>query len=122
MAESADRQARRESLERELQNVRGIIRALREAVGNTPEQAEAVFQLERAEERECCAPRFAETPFSPHFPVRPDGAYHQWRRVPPGELSIAPVADERFGRATDWAGALSLTQFHLAEVMVWASS
>ena len=37
--------------------------------------------------------------------VRPDGAYHQWRRVPPGELSIAPVADERFGRATDWAGA-----------------
>jgi hypothetical protein len=52
MAESADRQARRESLERELQNVRGIIRALREAVGNTPEQNEAVFQLERAEERE----------------------------------------------------------------------
>src|SRR4051794_467847 len=30
----------------------------------------------------------------PHFPVRPDGAYHQWRRVPPGELSIAPVADD----------------------------
>jgi hypothetical protein len=52
MAESADRQARRESLERELQNVRGIIRALREAVGTTPEQNEAVFQLERAEERE----------------------------------------------------------------------
>src|SRR4051812_10106678 len=42
---------------------------------------------------------------SPYFLVRPDGAYHQWRRVPPGELSIAPVADERFGRATDWAGA-----------------
>ena len=52
MAESADRQARRESLERELQNVRSIIRALREVVGTTPEQAEAVFQLERAEERE----------------------------------------------------------------------
>jgi hypothetical protein len=51
MAESADRQARRESLERELQNVRSIIRALREAVGTTPEQNEAVFQLERAEER-----------------------------------------------------------------------
>src|SRR3954454_4499628 len=42
---------------------------------------------------------------NPHSPVRPDGAYHRWRRVPPGELSIAPVADERFGRATDWAGA-----------------
>jgi hypothetical protein len=52
MAESADRQARRESLERELQNVRSIIGALREAVGTTPEQNEAVFQLERAEERE----------------------------------------------------------------------
>ena len=52
MAESADRQARRESLERELQNVRSIIRALREAVRTTPEQNEAVFQLERAEERE----------------------------------------------------------------------
>jgi len=52
MAGSAGRQARRESLERELQNVRSIIRALREAVGTTPEQAEAVFQLERAEERE----------------------------------------------------------------------
>ena len=52
MAESADRQARRESLERELQNVRSIIRALREAVGTTPEKTEAVFQLERAEERE----------------------------------------------------------------------
>ena len=52
MAESADRQAWRESLERELQNVRSIIRALREAVGTTPEQTEAVFQLERAEERE----------------------------------------------------------------------
>ena len=52
LAESADRQARRESLERELQNVRSMIRALREAVGTTPEQNEAVFQLERAEERE----------------------------------------------------------------------
>ena len=52
MAESAERQARRESLERELQNVRRIIRALREAVGTTPEQTEAVSQLERAEERE----------------------------------------------------------------------
>jgi hypothetical protein len=28
------------------------------------------------------------------FAVRPDGADHQWRRVPPRELSIALVADE----------------------------
>ena len=39
------------------------------------------------------------------FVVRPDGADHQWRRVPPRELSIALVADERFGRVTDWIEA-----------------
>ena len=38
--------------------------------------------------------------FSPHSPVRPDGAYHQWRKVPSRELSIDLVADERPGRAT----------------------
>ena len=32
--------------------------------------------------------------------VRPEGAYHLWREVPPGELSIDPVADERLGWAT----------------------
>ena len=32
--------------------------------------------------------------------VRLDGAHHLWRKVPPGELSIDPVADERLGRAT----------------------
>ena len=34
------------------------------------------------------------------FGVRPEGAYHLWREVPPGELSIDPVADERLGWAT----------------------
>src|SRR3954469_23020198 len=29
--------------------------------------------------------------------VRPDGAVYQWRKVPPSELSVALVADERFG-------------------------
>jgi len=37
--------------------------------------------------------------------VRPEGAFHQWREVPPRELSIALVADERFGRVTDWTEA-----------------
>ena len=32
--------------------------------------------------------------------VRLDGAYHQWRKVPPRELSIDLVADERLGRVT----------------------
>src|SRR5689334_14336681 len=33
--------------------------------------------------------------------VRPEGAFHQWREVPPRELSIALVADERFGWVTN---------------------
>jgi len=42
----------------------------------------------------------------PHLrPVRPEGANHQWRKIPPRELSIDLVADERFGRVTGRAGA-----------------
>jgi hypothetical protein len=37
--------------------------------------------------------------------VRLEGANHQWRKNPPGELSIDPEADEQFGRVTGWAGA-----------------
>ena len=37
--------------------------------------------------------------------VRPEGANHQWRKIPPGELSIDPVADERLGWVTGRAGA-----------------
>ena len=32
--------------------------------------------------------------------VRPEGAKHLWRRVPPSELSIELVADGRRGRVT----------------------
>jgi len=32
--------------------------------------------------------------------VRLDGAHHLWRKIPSGELSIDPEADERLGRAT----------------------
>jgi hypothetical protein len=38
---------------------------------------------------------------SPPYSVRPEGANHQWRKISPGELSIASVADERLGRVTD---------------------
>jgi hypothetical protein len=41
----------------------------------------------------------------PRLYVRLDGAHHQWRKVPSGELSIDPEADERLGRATGWAEA-----------------
>jgi hypothetical protein len=37
---------------------------------------------------------------SPRLYVRLDGAHHLWRKVPSGELSIDPEADERLGRAT----------------------
>jgi hypothetical protein len=37
--------------------------------------------------------------------VRPEGANHLWRKIPPRELSIDLVADERLGRVTGRAGA-----------------
>ena len=37
--------------------------------------------------------------------VRPEGACHQRRRIPPRELSIDLVANERLGRATGRAEA-----------------
>jgi NitT/TauT family transport system substrate-binding protein len=42
---------------------------------------------------------------SPEVAVRPEGANHQWRKIPPGELSIDLVADERLVRVTAWVGA-----------------
>ena len=41
----------------------------------------------------------------PELAVRPEGADHRWRKIPPGELSIDPVADERLGRVIGRAGA-----------------
>jgi hypothetical protein len=37
--------------------------------------------------------------------VRPEGANHQWKKIPPRELSIDLEADERLGRVTGRAGA-----------------
>jgi hypothetical protein len=44
-------------------------------------------------------------PLCPPFCVRPEGAVYQWRKVPPSELSVALVADERSGGATRRAEA-----------------
>ena len=41
----------------------------------------------------------------PLLAVRLEGANHQWRKNPPGELSIDPVADERLVRVTVRVGA-----------------
>jgi hypothetical protein len=42
---------------------------------------------------------------SPLLAERPEGADYQWRKIPLGELSIDPVADERLVRVTARAGA-----------------
>jgi hypothetical protein len=52
---------------------------------------------------------------SPFLAVRPEGANHQWRRNPPGELSIDPVADERLMRVTAWVGASDKGRLWAAE-------
>jgi hypothetical protein len=41
----------------------------------------------------------------PLMAVRLEGANHQWRKNPPGELLIDPVADERLMRVTVRVGA-----------------
>jgi adenylate cyclase len=51
------------------------------------------------------AVRCARAILSPDYSVRPEGAQHQWRKVPPRELSVELVADERLGRATVWVEA-----------------
>ena len=40
------------------------------------------------------------TPLTTRVKVRLEGAHHLWRKVPSGELSIDPEADERRGWAT----------------------
>src|SRR4051794_31964176 len=68
------------------------------AAGNREFCSGAVMEIETASDVVChlkswllqCAPR---------------GAFHQWREVPFRELSIALVADERFGWVTGWIEA-----------------
>jgi len=52
MARSVDKQARRETLEHELREVRSTIRTLREASEAAQSEQGVLFQRERAEERE----------------------------------------------------------------------
>src|SRR5215211_8092267 len=59
----------------------------------------------RARSELLMASRAANSRLNPDSPVRPDGAVYQWRKVPPSELSVELVADERLGWATDRAEA-----------------
>jgi hypothetical protein len=43
------------------------------------------------------------------FSVRPEGAYHQWREVPPGELSVCS-GSWRAARLGDWLGRSLVTK------------
>jgi len=69
----------------------------------------ALIEVESIDKTTLCLPQLASAAKMicqrPRLAVRPEGAKHQWRRVPPRELSIDLVADERFGRVTGRAGA-----------------
>ena len=47
------------------------------------------------------------SPYNPFQTVRPEGADHQWRKMPPRELSVDLVADERGGRVGAFLGPLA---------------
>jgi hypothetical protein len=53
---------------------------------------------------------------SPVLAVRPEGADHKWRKIPPRELSIDLVADERLVRATARAGASQFDKYFSDDV------
>src|SRR5271166_4961707 len=48
-------------------------------------------------------------------PVRSEGAYHQWRKIPPRKLSIDLVADERSGWVTGRVGLVTKAAFWAVE-------
>ena len=73
--------------------------ALRERLGREASPTAAVLDsqtLKSAEKGAVKTTRWVTMPAR----VRLDGAHHQWRKVPTGELSIDPEADERRGWAT----------------------
>ena len=51
------------------------------------------------------SPQGAPSVRCPHVALRPEGAKHLWRKIPPRELSIGLEADGRFGRVTGRAVA-----------------
>jgi hypothetical protein len=54
---------------------------------------------------------------SPLLSVRPEGANRQWRRNPPGELSIDPVADERLaGNRRCWSLVTKVASGRLSDL------
>ena len=64
----------------------------------------AIIDSQSAKAAQKGAPRLTAKA-STRAKVRLDGAYHQWRKVPPRELSIDLVADERLGWVTSRAEA-----------------
>ena len=76
-----------------------FVMAAREAEGREPAPTAVVVDSQSQERKP--AGRVAST----RARVRPDGAYRQWRKVPPRELSMDLVADERFGWVTGRAEA-----------------
>jgi hypothetical protein len=63
----------------------------------------------------CCLLRC----MSPVVAVCPEGANHQWRKNPPGELSIDPVADERLaGNRRGWSLVTKVASGRLSDLRV----
>jgi hypothetical protein len=53
----------------------------------------------------------------PVLAVRPDGANPRWRKNPPGELSIDPVADERLaGNRRGWSLVTKVASGRLSDL------
>ena len=78
--------------------------ATREAAGRETSPTAAIIDSQSAKAAQKGALRSTRKA-SMRARVRLDGAYHQWRKDPPRELSIDLVADERLDRVTGWAEA-----------------
>ena len=81
--------ALREGLEREASPSAAII------------DSQSLKAAEKGEAREGKQTQWVTTPAR----VRPEGAYHLWRKIPSRKLSIGLEADERFSRVTGWTEA-----------------
>ena len=78
--------------------------ALRERLGREASPSAGMIDsqsLKSAEKGDAKQTQWVMTPAR----VRPEGAYHLWRKIPSGKLSIGLEADERFSRVTGWTEA-----------------
>ena len=78
--------------------------AVREAAGREASPTAAIIDSQSAKAAQKGAPRSTRRVMT-RARVRLEGVHHLWRKVPSGQLSIDPEADERRGRVTGFAEA-----------------